>query len=97
MAGPETAPPFFPWVRGLSRKKTSSPATVESPPVADALMWNGLDADVDYCHPSELHGSMAYALENVVHVAPVRYGPSHQGYFLAQLLADTDWAEEAEA
>ena len=92
---PHLSPPFT--VRDLSRKKTSSPATEESPPVADALMWNGEDEYVDYCHSSELHGSMAYALEKVVHVAPVRYSPSHQGYFLAKLLADTDWAEEAEA
>ena len=60
-------------------------------------MWNGFDEDVDYCHPSELHGSMAYAAEKVVCFAPKRYDPVEIGHFLAQLLADTDWAEEAEA
>ena len=60
-------------------------------------MWNGLDAYVEYCHPSELHGSMAYAAEKVVCFAPKRYDPVENGYFLANLLADTPWAEEAEA
>ena len=60
-------------------------------------MWNGLDADVVYCPPSELHGSMAYAAEKVVCFAPKRYDPVEIGHFLAEILADTPWAEEAEA
>ena len=60
-------------------------------------MWNGFDEEVVYCHPSELHGSMAYAAEKVVCFAPKRYDPVEIGHFLAQLLADTPWAEEAEA
>ena len=60
-------------------------------------MWNGFDAYVGYCHPAELHGSMAYAAVANVCFAPVRYDPVEVGHTLAELLADTPWAEEAEA
>ena len=60
-------------------------------------MYNGLDDYVDCCHPSERHGSMAYAAEKVVCFAEKRYDTVEIGYFLASILADTDCAEETEA
>ena len=67
-------------------------------------MWNGFDADVVYWHTrrSFSREPTAYTVymrcrEGSLFRSPKRYDPVEIGYFLASILADTDWAEEAEA
>ena len=66
-------------------------------------MWNGFDADVVYWHTrrSFSREPTAYTVymrcrEGSLFRSPKRYDPVEIGYFLAQLLEGTPWAEEAE-